>query len=621
ASPDVQNWAITMNPYIPEPGFYKVYMMVPGCQNTNTCQSRGLVDVLLKTNGEVAFDARNLTQNNLLDEEVYIRTVYAPASTDKFRPSVQINLSPYAKVDPQAQRVEAVVDYVRFERVTSFGNLNGVIRMDPDLSSQKQLHMAIYGGLEDSLPEDSVVYAATSGLSNDTRSDETLFLGGKFGGAEQGYYNIAQYRDRKLIPLNATGLYGTVNSMVFMDASLYVGGEFNGTADMKTALGNIAQYNTTDESWYPLSGGTDGPVTNVVPYSPFGSHSVAFTGSFSTLYAAAGSGDQNLTSGGLAMWDTSTAQWSSLPYIAGTPTLVFADPWEDRDFNVALVAGAFSAVAALEANGTVVLSSDGGIKSLNVPGAGLQPDSEGRLVVNSGLWYAKDNTTTPVLIVGGQFQTQDGTTNLAQLQDGKWQKLLGGINGEILTINNAANLLFVGGVSNIAIDPKSNKPSGFGGLVVYNMDKKDVIGVQSLEGSDDSNGSAVRINKIAVRADTSMVVVGGDFATAGGLLSCPYVCTLDINESQWSPLATSTLVDQVTDMLFTDKLLVVAGTFKNGTEPTSYLMTYDFDINFWANVTGAENLPGPVTTLTHADHEESAGMYYIIGTSESSGTP
>ncbi|KAJ2637355.1 hypothetical protein GGF40_002414 [Coemansia sp. RSA 1286] len=619
-SPNVKGSVIQMSPYIPEAGFYKVFMKIPGCQNTNTCQRRSAALVTLTTNQNNTIPSIAVNQHNVLDEETEIARVYAPASTTEYSATVTIGLYSDGDFDPQTTKVEVVVDYLRFERITSFDKLGGVIRLDPDLDSDKQLASAIYDSLKDVLPEDSVVHAVTSGLSNSTEPEQVLFLGGKFGGEDQGYYNIAQYSDRRLTPLNATGLYGTVHSLTFMDTSLYVGGEFNGTADLKTALNNMAQYNTTDETWYPLNGGADGPVTSVVPYSPFGPHVVAFAGSFSTLYAAAGSEDQNLTSSGLAMWDASAAQWTSLPYIKATPTLLFADPWKSQDHNVALIAGSFSAVAALEANGTVLLTSDGGIKSLNMPDAGLQPDSEGRLVVNSGLWYAKDNTTTPVLVVGGQFQTQDGTTNLAQLQDGKWQNLVDGIDGEVLSINNAANLLFVGGVSNISIDPKNNKPSGFGGLVVYNMDKKDTVGVQNLQGPDGSDRSSVRINKIAVRADTSMVVVGGNFTTAGGLLSCPYVCTLDINESQWSPLATSTLVDQVTDMIFADKL-VVAGTFKNGTGPTSYLMTYDFDINFWSNITGAENLPGPVTTLTYADHEESAGMYYVIGTSESDGTP
>ncbi|KAJ1722657.1 hypothetical protein LPJ53_002961 [Coemansia erecta] len=620
ASAQVQDSVITMAPYIPEPGFYKVYMMVPGCQNTNTCQSRSSAHVLLMTDRKLS-KLIQVNQYNVEDEEVEVATVYAPASTSSFSATVRVSLAPDGVVDPQATSVELVVDYLRFERITSYSNLNGVIQLNPDLTSSNQLNQAIYGPLSDFLPEDSVVYSVAAGISNTTHPDSTLFLGGTFSDSDNGYYNIAQYDGESIKPLNATGLYGTVNSMTFVGTSLYVGGSFNGTADHATALGNIAQYNTTDQIWYPLSGGVDGPVTSVVPYSPFGPDVVAFAGGFSTLYAAPGTKDSNITVSGLCMWDAADAEWTSMPYIRSTPTLLFADLWKDQTYNFALTAGSFSVVAALEADGAVLLTSAGQIESLNTPGESLTPDFQGRLTVNSGLWYAKDNTTTPVLIVGGQFQTQDGATNLAQLRDGKWQRLLDGVNGEVLSINNAANLLFVGGVANITTNPDNGKLSGFSGLVVYNVDKDDVIGIQQLQGPSDSDPSAVRVNKIAIRADTSMVVVGGNFTTAGGLLSCPYICTLDINESQWSPLSSSTLIDEVTDMLFADKLLVVAGTFKNGTEPTDYLMTYDFEVSSWANITGAENLPGPVTSLTPADHEESAGMYYIVGTSSSDNSP
>ncbi|KAJ1852706.1 hypothetical protein LPJ73_002777, partial [Coemansia sp. RSA 2703] len=620
ASAQVQNSVITMAPYIPEPGFYTVYMMVPGCQNTNTCRSRSSAHVLLMSNRGLS-KLIQVNQYNIQDEEVEVARIYAPASTSDFSATVQISLSPNGVVDDQATTVELVVDYIRFERVTSYTNLTGVIQLNPDLTTSSQLSQAIYGPLSDSLPDDSVVYSVTSGVANDTHRDNTLFLGGKFSDSSNGYYNIAQYDGHNIKPLNATGLHGTVNSMSFVGTSLYVGGDFNGTSDHTTALNNVAQYNTTDQMWYSLSGGVDKPVTSVVPYSPFGPNVVAFAGAFSTLYAVPGSQDANITASGLCMWDSTDSKWTSMPYIKNTPTLLFADEWKDQSYNFALTAGSFSAVAALEANGAVVLSSSGQIESLNTPGESLKPDAQGRLTVNSGLWYAKDNTTTPVLIVGGQFQTQDGAVNLAQLRDGKWQKLLDVINGEVLSINNAANLLFVGGVANITANADNGKLSGFSGLVVYNVDKDDVLGIQQLQGPSDSDPSAVRVNKVAIRADTSMVVVGGNFTTAGGLLSCPYICTLDINESQWSPLSSSTLIDAVTDMLFADKLLVVAGTFKNGTEPTDYLMSYDFDVSSWANITGAENLPGPVTSLTPADHEETAGMYYIVGTSSKDKSP
>ncbi|KAJ2721350.1 hypothetical protein GGI07_004020 [Coemansia sp. Benny D115] len=611
---------ISLTPYLPEPGFYNVYMSIPGCQNTNTCAQRSTALVTVIMNSKITKNFQ-VEQKNLEDNEVFITRMYSPQSSNKFSATVYVRLWNGATPQLPATSVELVVDSFRFERDTSFDNLNGVLRIDSNLDSDDKLFGPLYGPLSQSLPNGSVVYTAVTGLANSTKPKDTLFLGGKFEDKAAGIYNIAQYHDNVIQPLNATGIWGTVHSMTYLDSSLYIGGDFNGTADLKIALSNIAQYNTTDEQWYQLSGGTNSPVSSVVPYSPFGPHSVAFSGDFTTLYAGSNYQTQNITSSGLAVWDASVSQWSSMPYIRSKPTLLFADSWQDRANNVALVAGSLSAVAAIEANGAILLSPHGGVKPLSTMGAGLLPDQDGRLIVNSGLWYAKDNTTAPVLIVGGQFQTPDGKSNVARLQDGKWQSLVDGINGEVLTINNAANLLFIGGVANMTATSSSDKLTGFSGLLAYNMDKDDVLGIQSLQGPANSDSSDVRINKVAIRADTSMVVVGGNFTTAGGLLSCPYICTLDINENQWSPLAASTLVDQVSDLLFADKYLVVAGTFKNSTEPTSYLMAYDFELSSWTNITGVDNLPGPVTALTPADHEESAGMYYVVGTSTSGGTP
>ncbi|KAJ2357964.1 hypothetical protein GGF43_001142 [Coemansia sp. RSA 2618] len=119
-----------------------------------------------------------------------------------------------------------------------------------------------------------------------------------------------------------------------------------------------------------------------------------------------------------------------------------------------------------------------------------------------------------------------------------------------------------------------------------------------------------------------MVVVGGNFTAAGNMLSCPYICTLDINEGQWSPLASSVLIDQVTDLLFVRDSLVVAGTFKNGTQPMRYLQRYDFSANAWSEIDGVDVIPGPVTVLTAAsDGTETTDGFYITGVSAADGKP
>ncbi|KAJ1666348.1 hypothetical protein IW140_001077 [Coemansia sp. RSA 1813] len=613
-----KNALLTMVPAVPESGFYNVYMTIPGCQNTNTCINRSTAKVAIVMDSIHSLIA-TVGQHNLVDQEVLIYRGYAPASSTQFSPHLTVSIATDAEVDGQAASVEVVVDNFRFERDTSYTNLNGVLHIYQDQTSPMQLNGPLYYPLSESLPNNTVVYTVTSGFPNLTHAEQTLYLGGQFSSPDGSYSNIVQYSNNSITPLSNTGINGVVHSMTCINGLLYVGGDFDGTSDSRVAARNIAQYNTTSNTWASLGGGTDGKVTTVRPYSPFGSLAVSLRGDFKTLYADDTPGSTNVTVGGLAIWDAIGNMWAGTPYIKNAPTLLFSDRWQDRTNNVALAAGPFSAVAALEANGAVLLDTTPSVQRLGIVGFSLQPDAVGRLVVNSGLWYAKSNDTTPVLVVGGQFQTPGGSTNVAKLEDGKWGKLLNDINGEILTLNNAANLLFIGGVANVTSDNDDDE-SGFSGLSVYDMDKDKVVGIQSLQGPN-GDQQFVRVNKVAIRADTSMVVVGGNFTTAGGMLGCPYICTFDINESQWSPLTSSTLIDQVVDMAFVGGTLFVAGQFKNGTDPLSYIMQYDFDTNSWANISGAQTLPGPVSVLSPTIDGDSPDSVFIIGTMSSNGAP
>ncbi|KAJ2105976.1 hypothetical protein IW146_007993 [Coemansia sp. RSA 922] len=618
-SAQTQSARVRMVPHVPESGFYKIYMMVPGCQNSNTCLQRSSARVELSMIRKYAVLV-TVPQHNFADEEIEVYTGYMPASTQEFSMSISVGLDANGEVDAQATTVELVVDYFRLERVTSYTNLNGVIEIASNLASPLQMDGPLYQPLNTSLPDNSIVYSATTGVSNDTRPETTLYLGGRFSSQDSGYHNIAQYRNSKLKPLSNTGIWGTVYSVTFSNSSIYVGGSFNATADQAIALSNVAQFNTTDQAWYPLSGGVDGAVSNVTPYSPFGPNVVAMSGSFQTLIAGPGSESEAINMHGLAMWDTAFNQWTYTPFVKGSPSLLFSDSWQKRANNVALVAGSLSAVAALKAEGALLLDAQQNIQPLGMLGSSLRPDDSGKLAVNTGLWYAKKNGTTAQLIVGGRFKTPDGSTNLAKLKDGKWRKLLDGVGGEVLTINNAANLLFIGGVANVTESSSDHGDSNFGGLVVYNMDSRSSVGIQQLQGPTGDH-STVRVNKVAIRADTSMVVVGGNFSTAGGMLSCPYICTLDINENQWSPMTSSSLVDQVTDLLFSGSTLYVAGTFQNGTSPRVYLMRYNFATSSWDSVPGASALLGPITSLTPGISEAGVTAFYISGSSVSGGAP
>ncbi|KAJ2814499.1 hypothetical protein FBU31_007266, partial [Coemansia sp. 'formosensis'] len=220
-SAQTQSARVRMVPYVPESGFYKIYMMVPGCQNTNTCLQRSSARVELAMTRKRAVLA-TIAQHNFADEEVDVYTGYIPASTQEFSMSISVGLDADGTVNPQATTVELVVDYFRLERATSYTNLNGVIELASNLVSPLQMDGPLYQPLNVSLPENSIVYSATTGVSNDTRLDATLYLGGRFSNQEAGYHNIAQYRNSKLKPLNNTGIGGTVYSMTFVNSSIYI---------------------------------------------------------------------------------------------------------------------------------------------------------------------------------------------------------------------------------------------------------------------------------------------------------------------------------------------------------------------------------------------------------------
>ncbi|KAJ2629921.1 hypothetical protein H4R22_003033 [Coemansia sp. RSA 1290] len=617
ASAEAQSATVTLVPFVPESGFYQVYMSIPGCQNTNTCLQRTSAKVTWLMNGKRSV-VTTVAQHNLNDEEIPVLSGYMPASSMNFSSAIYVQLANEGDVDPQATSVEVVVDSFRLERITSYTDLNGVIELYEDLNSDLQVNGPLYAPLKEGLPASSAVYAATHGTFNDTNPEDTLFLGGQFLDTDKNYYSIACYRDEKITALANAGVWGDVRALTFIGSSLYAGGSFNGTADFSLALNNVGEYNTTDQRWYPLVGGTNGVVNGVVPYAPFGSRAVAFTGDFTVVNGDDGTSPVEIGVNGLAMWDTLAGGWTNTPYLEGKPSLVYSDARSDDHDSVAFAAGNFNAAAALKANGAVLLTPSENIQAINMMGFDLQPSDSGSFVVNSGLWYAKNNGTTPMLVVGGQFRTLDGGINIAKLDDGKWKRLVTDINGEVLTINNAANLLFVGGVANVT-DTSDQK--AFKGLKVLDMDRDRVFETPSLKSSE-GDLVGVRVNKVAIRADTSMVVVGGNFTLAGGMLSCPYICTLDINEAQWSPLGSNTLIDQVTDLLFVRDRLIVAGTFKNGTEPTKYLREFDFGLNAWADIDGADKLPGPVTVLTAAsDGQETTDGFYITGVSMKDASP
>ncbi|KAJ1934206.1 hypothetical protein FBU59_005774, partial [Linderina macrospora] len=226
-SATTQNSQVRLYPNIPEAGFYNIYMMIPGCENTNTCIRRASAKVSLGMTRSQEVVA-TVGQHNFADQEILVYTGYTPASSSNFTLSVSVGLVSDAKVSRQATQVEVVVDYFRFERITSYTDLRGVMRLYNDLSSELQTYGPLYMPLNDTLPEQAVVYSIAADASD---KNGNVYLGGRFANETAGYGGIVQYKDNKLQPLNHTGVFGSVHAMVLNGNSLFVGGQFNGTGD------------------------------------------------------------------------------------------------------------------------------------------------------------------------------------------------------------------------------------------------------------------------------------------------------------------------------------------------------------------------------------------------------
>ncbi|KAJ2814478.1 hypothetical protein IWW50_007118, partial [Coemansia erecta] len=156
ASATAQAATVTMVPFVPESGFYQVYMSIPGCQNTNTCISRTSAKVTWLMNGKHSV-VTTVGQHNLVDDEVAVLSGYVPASTQNFSSAIYVQLASDGVVDPQAASVEVVVDSFRLERITSYTDLNGVLELYEDLTSTMQTDGPLYTPLSSGLPAGSEV--------------------------------------------------------------------------------------------------------------------------------------------------------------------------------------------------------------------------------------------------------------------------------------------------------------------------------------------------------------------------------------------------------------------------------------------------------------------------------
>ncbi|HEY71624.1 MAG TPA: sortase [Anaerolineae bacterium] len=268
-----------------------------------------------------------------------------------------------------------------------------------------------------------------------------LYVGGEFtqtaDGSVTNLRNIARFNTitNTWSPLTNNGLVGYVMEITVVGEDLYVGGSFNQTTDGAiTDLGNIARYNLTTNTWFPLP--NDGLNDDVLTIAMSGTD-LYVGGSFSQTADGAVT---NL--GNIVRFDG--ANWSALPN-NGLETYVSDIAVAGSDL---YVVGIFNRTADTSVILNNIARYDISLNSWNaLPNNGLNNSTWALAVVGSELY------------VGGSFTgTFDGTVDLNRiakydLAAHVWSPLANnGLNSVVYTMAATGEDLYVGGMFNQTVD-------------------------------------------------------------------------------------------------------------------------------------------------------------------------
>lgn len=349
---------------------------------------------------------------------------------------------------------------------------------------------------------DDTVYA--SALYDDGNGT-ALYVGGSFRSVDGALVNsIAKWDGSSWTPLagpSGDGTDGTVFAMMVHDdgsgSALFVGGSFTTAGGIHTA--NVARWDGS--TWAALGGGvgngTSGYVRSLAAYDDGGGEALVAGGSFAT----AGGGTVN----NIAAWDGTT--WSDLngPSSSGTTgEVVDLTVWDDGGGAKLYASGSFHGAGGLTTNNIAAWDGTTWAALSGPSGNGMDGTVYTLAVYDEG---SGEN-----LFAAGSFGTAGGVGAwaIAKWDGGEWSSLgVSGFGGIILTLEEydgsliAAGTLFLAGgvdVSNIA---------SWNGSAWFDLSGS------SGSGTDDIIWTLV-VDDVGIDED---LYIGGDFASAGGLLT------------------------------------------------------------------------------------------------------
>ncbi|SLM34363.1 Soluble quinoprotein glucose/sorbosone dehydrogenase [Lasallia pustulata] len=606
--------SVVFMPDIKQAGNYSVTVYTPGCQQDNTCSTRGIANI----SGVFASGVQpgvpvptQVYQTNYFDKYDQIYHGYVDANSDSFRPTV--TLTP---ASGQNNGITLVAQRVRFQLLESTGGINGLFEYNPN---QATIDTDFSNSSFDQAGTNLVPGATITSL---TVTNGKTYIGGNFSG--NGFENIFAVTDGNSTSLPGGGLNAAVSTTFVFEDLLYIGGNFTNTATGATpGLNNVAAFNTSSQAWQALGAGVNGRVNSIVPLilnitSGQPETCITLNGNFDQVLA---SGSSNSTTvHGLAVWVPSHKNWlQNLNIVTTAVSGQLTAAVNVSSVAEQLLAGTISS-QGLGIVDTVELSTVGPL-TLNSLGVNFQPQQvssssmrkravSGQNVTGAvtGLFYNSGGLNVTVL--GGHFTaTASNGSDINNLifinaTSGGGKEVTGigsGLTADsvFLALATQGSTLYAGGTISGSIGGSNTN-----GLILYDLARATYSSPQppALVGSN------VAVNAISTRPNTAEVYVGGKFDSAGSF-SCPSVCMFE--SGQWNRPG-SGLGGSVAAMIWQGSTQLLAGGNLTVSSNATSLAAYDAKAQRWSAVQGAANaVPGPVTALSPANNDGS--QFWVAG--------
>ncbi|KKK20710.1 hypothetical protein P175DRAFT_0445334 [Aspergillus ochraceoroseus IBT 24754] len=590
--------SVVFEPDIKQSGNYTILLYTPGCEQSSTCDSRGIVNVTATVKSSGASDPieTQIYQTNAYEKYDTIYSGPVDASGDSFRPRVTLTA-----ISGQGD-ITVVASRVKFELLSasggSSGELNGLYDYDPS-STRVSTNL-----LESYINRAGYNLHSGASVRSIATHGSAMYVAGNFSNSDIRNILLLE-QDANVTEMSQGGLNAEVTTLSVLNTTLYVGGSFTGTSTgTNDNLKYVASYSTSSQSWSALGGGVNGPVKQIISLPLNVSSDLN-----ETIVAVSGDFDELLSFGkypavdvsGFAVWVPSQNNWlqnlnvSQVDFVGQLSAYALAN-------NTAILAGSLSSGGTAAGGAVAVLYEDG--LSLDP----LLKRSSGETY--TGIYdISSDRNLT---ILGGHFTATASNGSAIEnivILDGSNGTISGigaGVdsNSTFLTFAISDDVLYAGGMITGAVGN-----SGLNGLVLYDLENRTIAHNQPSK----FNGGNVSVTAIAVRPDSTQIYFGGQFLTAGSL-PCPGVCYYDTSAQQWNRPGVNLEGTVVAlEWVSGNSLLAVGNLTVDGNQ--TVVAIYSPHKQSWEAFEGAstQTIPGTVIAFTPASVD--ASTFWLAGQS------